>query len=162
MITKKIACAAAVALAMGAGTAFAADVEYGGTWCGHSAAKALIAGPELTILSTETWAIETPGTSKPEVLENAAVHCVGYIRILQGKSTSTSACHFTNAAGDTLTGEAVSEPDKPGRWTFLGGTGKWKGIQGGGTYKIVSRGKPEKGASALCLTHSGTYSVPPQ
>jgi len=160
MTTRRLACATAVALAFGAGTAFATDVQYGGTWCGHGAATVLVAGPELTVLSTETWAIETPGSSKPEVLENAAVHCVGYTRIQSGKSWSTSACHFTNAAGDTLTGEAVSEPGQPGKWTFLGGTGKWKGIQGGGTYKIVSRGKPTKGSSALCLTHSGTYSLP--
>ena len=146
MTTRRLACATAVAMALGAGTAFAADIQYGGTWCGHSTATVLVAGPELTVLSTETWAIETPGSSKPEVLENAAVHCVGYLRILNGKSWGKSACHFTNAAGDTLTGEAVSEPDQPGKWTFLAGTGIWKGIQGGGTYKIVSRGKPTKGS----------------
>jgi len=160
MTTHKLACATAVALALGAGTAFAMDIQYSGTWCGHTAAKVLVAGPELTVLSTETWAIETPGSSKPEVLDNAAVHCVGYVRILNGKSRSTAACHFTNAAGDTVTGEAVSGPDNPGTWTFLVGTGKWKGIRGGGTYKIVSRGKPAQGASALCLSHSGTYSLP--
>lgn len=157
---QKLACAAAVALALSAGTAFAAEIEYGGTWCGHSKAKVLVAGPELTVLSTETWAIETPGSSRPAALENAAVHCVGYLRILKGKSWSTAACHFTDAAGDGFTGEAMSEPDKPGRWTFLHGSGKWKGIHGGGTYKIVSRGKPAQGASALCLKHSGTYTVP--
>ena len=159
---QKFACAAAVALALASGAAVAAEIEYGGTWCGHSKAKVLVAGPELTVLSTETWAIETPGASRPAALENAAVHCVGYLRIARGKSWSTSACHFTNAAGDTLTGEAVSAPDKPGTWTFLHGTGVWKGIQGGGHYQIVSRGKPAQGSSVLCLRHSGTYTVPTQ
>lgn len=160
MTTHKLACATAVAVALGAGTAFATDVQYSGTWCGHSAAKVLVASPELTVVSTETWGIETPGASKPEVLENSAVHCVGYVRILNGKSRSTSACHYTNAAGDTTTGEAVSEPDRPGTWTFLGGTGKWKGIRGGGTYKAVSSGKLAQGASVHCFSHSGTYTLP--
>jgi len=162
--THRLVCATAVALALGAGTAFATEVQYSGTWCGHSAAKVLVAGPELTVLSTESWGIETPGASKPEVLENSAVHCVGYVRILNGESRGTGACLYTNAAGDTTTGEAVSGPDKPGTWTgtwtFLGGTGKWKGIRGGGTYKVVSRGKPAQGASVQCFSHSGTYTLP--
>lgn len=157
---QKLACATAVALALAAGTAVAAEVQYGGMWCGHSKGKVLVAGPELVVVSTETWAIETPGASRPAALENAAVHCVGYLRIAKGKTWSTSACHFTNAAGDTFTGEAVSKPGEPGRWTFLHGTGKWKGIEGGGTYQVVSRGKPAGGESALCLKHSGTYTVP--
>jgi len=159
---QKLACAAAVALALAAGAAVAAETQYSGMWCGHSKAKVLVAGPELTVLSTETWAIETPEASKPAALENAAVHCVGCLRIMKGKSWSTAACNFTDSAGDTFTGEAPSKPDAPGTWTFLHGTGKWKGIQGGGTYQIVSRGKPAQGASALCLTHSGTYTVPTQ
>lgn len=147
----------AAALAV-SGTAVAA--EYGGQWCGHSKINLLVARPGLVVLSSETWGMETPGASKPKTWENAAVHCVGYVRIVKGKAWSTAGCNFTDSTGDTFAGEAVSEPDQPGRWTFLGGTGKWKGVQGGGHFKIVSRGKPAKGSTALCLKHSGTYTLP--
>jgi len=156
----KLICASGVALLATASAAFAADTEYKGTWCGHSRATVLVSSPELTVLGSETWAIEIPG-SIPKTLESATVRCVGYTRVMQGKATSTSACRFTDSTGDTFTGEAQQVPDKPNVWTFLGGTGKWKGVQGTGTYQFVSRGKPAAdGSSQLCLQHTGTYTLP--
>ena len=158
----KLACAAAVAAMASAGAVAAAGTDYSGQWCGHVKSEMLVAGPELTVFSAETWAIETPGASTPKDMENSAVHCVGYVRIMHGKQWSTTACQFTDPGGDTFTGEAVNEPDKPGTWTFLHGTGEWKGIQGGGHYETVSRSKPVQGSSAMCLKHSGSFTLPTQ
>lgn len=156
----KMRLAQAAILGMLAVSGSVVAAEYGGQWCGHSSITPLVARPGLTVLATETWGIETPGASTPKDWENAALHCVGYVRIVKGKAWSTSGCNFTDSAGDMFTGEAVSVPDQPGTWTFLGGTGRWKGIQGSGRYEVVSRGKPAQGASALCLKHSGTYTLP--
>jgi hypothetical protein len=46
-------------------------------------------------------------------------------------------------------------------WTFLGGTGKWKGVTGSGTYQHVSSSKPRPdGTGEGCTTHSGKYTLP--
>jgi hypothetical protein len=35
----------------------------------------------------------------------------------------------------------LDEPGKPGTWVFAGGTGKWKGVIGSGTYQHVNSSK---------------------
>lgn len=157
----KLMCATAVALAAAATAAYPAETEYKGLWCGHTKINMLVSSPELTAYTTETWAIEIPGASVPKALESATVHCVGYTRVAQGKPTAVSTCRFTDTTGDIFAGEATQVPDKPNAWTFLTGTGKWKGVQGTGTYQYVSRGKPAAdGTVELCLQHSGRYTVP--
>jgi hypothetical protein len=70
-------------------------------------------------------------------------------------------CRFTETTGDTVTGEATVVPDQPNAWTFLAGTGKWKGVQGTGTWQYASRSKPAAdGTVGICLQHSGTYTLP--
>jgi len=157
----KLMCAAAVALAATATAAYPAATEYKGLWCGHAKINMLGSSPELTVYTTETWAIEIPGASAPKALESATVHCVGHTRVVQGKATAVSTCQFTDTTGDMFTGEATQAPDKPNAWIFLAGTGKWKGVQGTGTFQYVSRSKPAAdGTLQLCLQHSGTYTVP--
>ena len=85
-------------------TAWGAEVEYKGTFCGHQKRTMLYSTPDLTVLSSENWAIEAP-TSTPDPLKNASVHCVGYVRITQGKASSTGSCLWTDPAGDTAIGE---------------------------------------------------------
>jgi len=157
---KKPLSIAAVVLVAGCFPAWAAESQYSGTFCGHSKATVLQAGPELTLLTSEAWAIQTPESSfKPWA--NATVHCVGYRRVIQGKATAIGACRWTDSAGDTFTGEYRDVPGEPGLWTFLGGTGKWQGIQGTGTYKLAGIGKPAPdGSTQYCIDHHGTYTLP--
>ncbi len=136
----------------------AAETEYNGTWCGHSKSTLLVASPELTVFAPETWAIEVPG-STPKVLANSAVHCVGYYRIMAGQTTAVNSCRFTDPTGDSFTGEARIEPGKPNVWTFLNGTGKWKGIKGTGSFESLSRTKPRQDGSELCMHHWGAYTL---
>jgi hypothetical protein len=157
----KLMCATAVALAVTATAAYPAETEYKGLWCGHAKLNMLASSPELTVYTSEVWAVEIPGASAPKSLESATVRCVSYTRVLQGKVTARSTCRFTETAGDTFTGEATQVPDQPNAWTFLTGTGKWKGVQGTGTYQYVSRSKPAAdGTVELCLQHSGAYTLP--
>lgn len=143
-----------------AATAWAADVQYGGEWCGHSKRTVLIAGPELTVWSGESWGIQTSeGTFAPWKL--ASVHCVSYGQVLTGKYSGNGSCTFTDPDGDSFTGAWQSTGGQPNVWTFLAGTGKWNGIQGHGTFKVEANHKrfPD-GTGAFCLVHSGTYTLP--
>jgi hypothetical protein len=45
-------------------------------------------------------------------------------------------------------------------WDYIYGTGKWKGVKGGGTVKYVTNGKPiVEGNFQSCIEVSGTYEV---
>jgi hypothetical protein len=92
---------------------------------------------------------------------NATNHCTGNVIIVQGKTTGHGECLWTDSDGDTFLGTFVDEPGRPGVWTFLNGTGKWKGVTGSGTYQYVSSGKPHAdGSNEACVTHNGKYTLP--
>lgn len=150
---------AAVSLAA-SGTLWAAETEYSGTWCGSGKRTVLESNPDVTVAVTDQFGIQTPNsTFKP--FENSTTHCMGYARSMQGKLTQKGACRWTDASGDTFTGEFETIPDKLPVWTFLAGTGKWKGIKGGGTFRVVTAAKPaEAGTFQLCMEHSGKYELP--
>ena len=142
------------------GTVGAAETEYSGTWCASAKRTVLESNPDVTVTMIDSLGIQTPNsTFKP--WENATVHCMGYYRSMQGKLTQKGACRWTDATGDTFTGEYEGTPDKPPVWTFLAGTGKWKGIKGSGTYRYVTAAKPaDSGTLQLCIEHSGKYELP--
>jgi hypothetical protein len=139
--------------------AHAAETDYKFTWCGLGKNAMLTASPDLTIMTGELRGMVTPESGfKP--LENMAVRCMGYQRIMQGKLAGSGACVMTNPAGDTLIGESTDAPDKPSVWTFLGGTGKFQGISGSGTYQMTAMSKPTAdGTFEFCLTPTGKYTL---
>jgi hypothetical protein len=154
---------AAIALCGAAAFAYpaqAGEAEYGGTFCSHSRTTMVQANPDVTAFDLESWGIQTPdSTFKPWA--NATNHCTGNVIIVQGKATAHGECLWTDSDGDTFIGTFVDEPGKPGVWTFLGGTGKWKGVTGSGTYQYVSSSKPRPdGTGEGCTTHSGKYTLP--
>ena len=156
----------AVGLLSVSAIAFAAqagETDYTGLMgCGHVKMTMLTTGPEVTTYTDEMWGIVPPGNPVKE-LQNATFHCVGYNKLMQGQTERAhfGACYWTDASGDTLLGENVEAPGKPPVWTFLSGTGKWKGIGGSGTYQGVSIGKPgPDGAFEACIAMSGKWTLP--
>jgi len=151
---------ALLALVVIAPTLWAAETEYSGSFCAHAKRTVLESNADVTIYLQEYWGISTPA-SAPKPLENATVHCIQYVRNMNGKHTAKGACVWVDSTGDTFTGETEDVPDQPGVWTFLTGTGKWKGIKGVGTYKTVSSGKPaQDGTILFCVERSGKYTLP--
>lgn len=152
---------ALVAASAGACAAQAAETDYTGlTVCGQSKTTMLSSGPDVTASLWEFNGI-VPSESAFKALQNATAHCMGYQREMQGKRFATSACLWTDASGDTFIGEDVDAPDKPGAWTFPSGTGKWKGVSGGGTYTITAAGKPAAdGTMGLCFLPTGKWNLP--
>jgi hypothetical protein len=156
----KLLSVGAIVMVATTATAQAAETEYRLTVCGHAKGITLETGPDLTVFSNEVWSIVVPPAT-PKVFENSTGHCVAYNRIMQGKVTDMGSCRWTDPAGDTFIGEYVDAPDKPGTWTFLSGTGKWKGISGSGTYQPVAMGKPAAdGSIEFCTLLTGKYTLP--
>lgn len=158
--TNSIIAAAVIGMATAPAAAAAAEMEYSGTFCNHSISTMVQAGPDAVALQIEAWGIQTSdSTFKPWA--NATNHCLGDILILQGKMSGHGVCLWTDADGDTFLGEWTDAPSKPGAWNFLGGTGKWKGVTGSGTYQYVSSSKPRPdGTGEGCTTHSGKLTLP--
>jgi hypothetical protein len=158
---KRVVIAAITSMAF-AVTAWGAEMDYSGTWCGHQKRTVLYSTPDLMVVASESWGILTP-TSTSDPFQNASMHCVGYSRITQGKLSLINSCLGTDpTTGDTYIVESQAVPDKPGIiWTFLSGTGKWQGIKGGGGAQLVSRAKDfTDGTFAFCNSVSGKYTLP--
>ncbi|MGA2792868.1 MAG: hypothetical protein ABSE69_04940 [Roseiarcus sp.] len=136
--------------------------DYSGlTVCGQSKDTVLYSEPDLTVSLWEFNGVVPAEAAFKGPLQNATAHCMAYHRVLQGKFSATTACLWTDPSGDTFIGETVDVPDKPGVWTFLSGTGKWKGISGGGTYTVTAAGKPAAdGTMGICFSPSGKWKLP--
>lgn len=138
---------------------WATDFSYNFVACTHSKRIPLEASPEFTAFGLESWGIVANSTNKE--WENATTRCVGYLRVMGGKPVGKGVCKWIHANGDTASGEfempAAGEPS----FTWLVGTGKLKGITGGGSFKYVGNGKPsEPGTSQSCRQDWGNYTLP--
>jgi hypothetical protein len=71
----------------------------------------------------------------------------------------TSRCLFVDADGDKVVEASIGNA-QGWKWTFLSGTGKWAGIQGGGTGKSTAR-YPQLSptVSAGCGLAVGAYNL---
>lgn len=152
--------AAAIFVAVFAGAAWAMEVEYGGTFCGHSKQTMLQSSPELKVFVSEAWAIEVP-SSGADPWQKFSTHCLSINLAEKGKRTSKGSCLWTSPEGDTFIGEYENVPGQPGTWTFLSGTGKFAGVRGQGTFKILYGTKPfADQTGAFCAAHQGKYTLP--
>ena len=151
---------ATFALASFSMTASPSEVQYNSEWCGHSKTSVLVSSPELTVYTQETWGI-TPSEFKSDPFRLLTVRCLSFGKIVNGKRSAEGSCSFADPDGDTFTGLWASATGQPNTWNFVVGTGKWKGIQGEGTWRAEMAKKPfADGTTAYCLVHSGKYTLP--
>ena len=139
----------------------AGETDYTGlVGCGHIAVAMLTSTADVTAYTSDFWAI-VPPNNPVKALQNATLHCKTFSHVVQGKTTSLGACFWTDANGDTFIGETVEAPDKAPVWRFLSGTGKWKGVTGGGTYAPIGAGKPNPdGSIEICSGMNGKWTLP--
>ncbi len=158
MTRMQIATAVAAATLVAA-PAWSAEFSYDFVACSHSTQRMLEAGPDLVAFGTESWGIVATSTSKE--WESATTRCVGYLRIVGGKSVGKGMCRWVHAGGDTAVGEWEMTPSGQNHWTWIAGTGKLAGIKGGGTFEWVTRAKAvEAGTGQSCRRDWGQYTLP--
>lgn len=149
-----------LALAALAPLARGAETAYDFVACGNTKITMLEARTDLTAFGVESWGIVATSTTKE--MENATQHCLGTIRIVEGKQTGQGMCKWTDPAGNTFIGEWEMNATGQGEWVFLSGTGKFKGIKGGGSFQYVSKAKPiVEGTSQTCRRDRGAYTLSP-
>ena len=148
----------AAALLVPAAAAFAADVTYDFVACTHSRRNPLEQLADFAAYGVESWG--TVASSTTREWENASTRCVGYVRETGGAPYGKGTCKWFTAGGDTAVGEFEFD-HASAKFTWLAGTGKLKGIQGGGTFRYLSMAKPaEPGTSQSCRRDWGSYRVP--
>ena len=152
----RLAAAALVAAGLGAQ---AAEAPYDFVACTSSKRTMVEANNEVVAFGVELWGVVASSTTK--FWENASTHCVGYLRIVGGKPVGKGVCKWTEAGGDTATGEFEYPVAGAPTWTWLAGTGKLKGIAGGGTFQELFSARPADPATSQgCRRDWGKFSLP--
>lgn len=117
------------------------------------------ASQELTVFGVEVSGI-FQSNHQNKTLDNMTLHCVGIFRVVDGKSSGTSYCKGMDPDGDIVVQEHIRVGQEV-TWNFLQGTGKWKGIKGGGSGKAFTGGKPiTPGTTQACSRVMGTFELP--
>lgn len=95
-----------------------------------------------------------------KVFDNFTFQVVAIGKIEGDKRTSESYWKIMDPDGDIIIAEVIVViPEKTMR--FLHGTGKWKGIKGGGKGKGVTAGKPiTPGTLQACSRYMGAFELP--
>src|SRR4249919_3708872 len=116
-----------------------AQVQEGvlsGTFAAFGTVKATAAGKERVVL-----AIDENGLSVTNgVLNDVTWHCSGLADYTNGLGQSQGFCAGNDPSGDQVVFNWESEKHAPGQkvvcgtFSWTGGTGKYAGIRGGGTY----------------------------
>jgi hypothetical protein len=136
-----------------------AEQAYDITDCGSMTFTTNSATNELTILTFDFKGIAR-SNSENKVFDNCTVFYVGVARSAPGKTTAYGYSKYMDPDGDFVIMESTREEDVT-TMTFLQGTGKWKGIKGGGKLRRIAAGKPiMPGTSQYCTRHIGTFELP--
>ncbi len=118
----------------------------------------IVESTELTVMGYEGKGIVLDN-SGGKFFDNDTVHSVGIMKIDKGKVTGSFVNKHLSPNGDFYVLEgtiAGSDVD----WKFIYGTGKFKGISGGGKSIRYTKGRPvTPGATQLCSKVTGNYEL---
>lgn len=111
----------------------------------------------------KTFNFDMKGISWDNTGENfagaATMHCVGVLKIAGGKKTSNGYCKLMDSEGTRDYEFAKINDDST--FTYIGGTGKYEGITGGGKSTTLTKVKPiVKGTFQSCARGTGTWKIP--
>jgi hypothetical protein len=98
--------------------------------------------------------------SNSEIFNDVSEWCVGLFSRVGDEITQRGFCKYIYLNGDINIIEWDGKANG-GNFKFLMGTGKWKGIEGGGTWSIIQRAKSvAPGTLQNCRKLKGTYELP--
>ena len=126
--------------------------------CGDATMTTIVASQELTIMGFEGKGINLDNLAS-KVFDNTTYHTVGLYKNDSGKLTGTLYVKYMDPSSDLFVVE-VSQIGMERDWKYLYGTGKWKGITGGGKAIPFTKGKPiSPGTMQSCAKITGTYEL---
>ena len=131
------------------------------TSCRSGTVEMLSASKELAVYRWELKGIDQD-RNEDKTFENFTHRCMGVARVQGDVNWTSGYCKYMDPDGDFWIVEFNGESGgKKLPWTFIQGTGKWKGIKGGGTAQAITKGKPiVKGTFQYCAKITGKYELP--
>jgi hypothetical protein len=138
----------------------AKDYEYAISFCASGTTTVLSTTEEMTVLSYDVKGITWSTHPTNKAFDKSTYHCVGIVRTGRAGLATHGYCKYMEPDGDFVVGEAMASGPE-GQWQFLEGTGKYKGIKGGGPNQPFVSGKPiVPGTSQNCRSATGKYTLP--
>ena len=126
--------------------------------CGNATFTTILESEELTIMDFDSKGINLDNMAS-KAFDNMTVHAVGLYKIDKGKWTGTLYAKYLDPSGDFFVVE-ISQIGMERDWKYIYGTGKWKGVTGGGKAFPFTKGKPvSPGTSQSCTKITGTYEL---
>jgi hypothetical protein len=153
-------CAVFAAL-LGSGAAYA-QLTTEHTTCRSGTATVLAQEEKKIVYSLEHRGVAQSSDSN-DPFHGSTQRCVGVVAILDGKVTSNGWCKQIHPqTGDWMVLDwAGSGKPGSGTYTLRFGTGKWKGVTGGGTYESLGQTRPvDTGTYQNCIRVKGTVTIP--
>jgi hypothetical protein len=151
-----LACAALLV----SGTAFAQHtVEH--MTCRAGTINPLAQADKLIVWQLDHRGVTQAGAGDP--FDGFTQRCIGTVANVEGRLAANGWCRNVDPKTGDWTLVTWTGSDKPGHgtWSFQYGSGKWKGISGGGTYEPMGATKPiEPGTYQNCVRIKGTYKLP--
>jgi hypothetical protein len=126
--------------------------------CGSMTVTTTVASEELTIMGFDGKGINLDNMAS-KTFDNMTYHTVGVFKVEGGKITGIMYAKYMDPSGDLFVVE-VFQVGMERDWKYLYGTGKWKGVTGGGKAFPFTKGKPiSPGTSQTCTKITGTYEL---
>jgi hypothetical protein len=137
--------AATLHLPANAGSAFDAAGTAKGT---DKSVTHQLSEDHLVILNAANYASFTPDTPD-NPMRNLSGDCFGMLEIRGPVPLGSGYCQWVDSDGGgvTIRWQTTSlsrEGASNGIWAFLGGTGKWDGVKGGGSYSVSNAGESNR------------------
>ncbi len=138
-----------------------AEQVYDVTPCASCNTQPLVQSPEITIFASDCKGIMMSKIEN-KIFDNVTLHSQGITVIEGNKRIMYFHMKFLDKDGDMVIFRFTQNPgETSATTTILSGTGKWKGITGGGKATLITQGKPiEPGTLQFCNNHKGTFTLP--
>ena len=124
--------------------ASAQTIDAAGVWTGTPGSVVHAVSDELVTVHVNVTHDRFEPASQDNPAANARGQCFGALMFRAGQPSGTGNCHYVDGDGDMLVTEWVVEGLADGwttgRWTFIGGNGKYTGGAGTGAYRSTQDG----------------------
>jgi hypothetical protein len=154
-------------LLVGVGSVFGQEMAKEGSSTGKNYAtgtsKAIPMGEERIHVTYEGTGINVSDTEEG-FLNNASQHFLGALHAVKGAFEESGFMVSTDPDGDkvfaTWNGSGNLGKDAKGTYTYVGGTGKYTGITGGGEFTRSNLQPASKGVWAAITLFKGSWKLP--
>jgi len=138
--------------------AWAQETAYEVRGCGVNEASVFDKAGDMTIATSVTRGnADFLRPSMPAI--KFTYECRAVLNFSKAGAEFTNRCTFVDPDGDRLVGASNGTP-KGWQWRYLGGTGKWEGISGGGPgVPDVAYARMSPSVAGSCYKATGTYTL---